>query len=151
MPPFAGEGMCAGVRDAVAMAWRPSGILEGKFGPGVLESYSSERIEHAKQYINFSQELGQIICISDEDAAAKRDAAMIAELDARGGAPVPTDVCHLGAGVWCGGSPHAEAAPTRGNSRCRAWLRRMASAVGSIRSWGRAGFCWAMKPTPPTH
>lgn len=107
MPPFAGEGFCAGVRDAVAMAWRLNGILEGKFGPEVLNSYTSERKEHAKHYINFSQELGQIICISDEAEAAKRDAAMIADLAARGNTPVPTDICHLGAGAWCDESVHA--------------------------------------------
>lgn len=107
MPPFAGEGMCAGVRDAVAMAWRLNGILEGKFGTDVLDSYTSERIEHAKHYINFSQELGQIICIHDEEEAAKRDAAMIADLKARGGTPVPTDLCQLGKGAWCDESAHA--------------------------------------------
>ena len=107
MPPFAGEGMCAGVRDAVAMAWRLNGILEGKFGPKVLDSYTSERIEHAKHYIAFSQELGQIICIADDTVAAERDARMIADLAARGGVPVPTDICQLGAGAWCEESAHA--------------------------------------------
>lgn len=107
MPPFAGEGMCAGVRDAVAMAWRLNGILEGRFGLGVLDSYTTERIEHAKHYINFSQELGQIICIADEAVAADRDARMAAELAARGGKPVPTDICHLGPGAWCEDSAHA--------------------------------------------
>ncbi|MCB1334835.1 MAG: bifunctional 3-(3-hydroxy-phenyl)propionate/3-hydroxycinnamic acid hydroxylase [Roseivivax sp.] len=107
MPPFAGEGMCAGVRDAVAMAWRLNGILDGKFGTELLDSYTTERKEHAKHYINFSQELGQIICIHDEAEAAKRDAAMMADLAARGGTPVPTDICHLGPGVWCGDSAHA--------------------------------------------
>lgn len=107
MPPFAGEGMCAGVRDAVAMAWRLNGILDGKFGLEVLDSYTSERIEHAKHYINFSQELGQIICIADEAVAADRDARMIADLAARNGTPVPTDICQLGKGAWCEESPHA--------------------------------------------
>ena len=107
MPPFAGEGMCAGVRDAVAMAWRLNGILEGKFGPEVLDSYTSERVEHAKHYIGFSQELGQIICIADDTVAAERDARMIADLAARGGVPVPTDICQLGAGAWCEESAHA--------------------------------------------
>ncbi|MBC2836892.1 bifunctional 3-(3-hydroxy-phenyl)propionate/3-hydroxycinnamic acid hydroxylase [Paragemmobacter straminiformis] len=107
MPPFAGEGMCAGVRDAVAMAWRLNGILEGKFGLDVLDSYTSERIEHAKHYINFSQELGQIICIADEAAAAERDAKMIAGLAASAGKPVPTDICQLGKGAWCDESAHA--------------------------------------------
>lgn len=107
MPPFAGEGMCAGVRDAVAMAWRLNGILEGRFGTAILDSYTSERIEHAKHYIGFSQELGQIICIADEQVAAERDERMIADLAARGGQPVPTDICHLGPGVWCDESAHA--------------------------------------------
>lgn len=107
MPPFAGEGMCAGVRDAVAMAWRLNGILEGKFGTDILDSYTSERIEHAKHYINFSQELGQIICIADEKTAAERDAKMIADLAARQGKPVPTDICQLGRGAWCSDSAHA--------------------------------------------
>lgn len=107
MPPFAGEGMCAGVRDAVAMAWRLNGILEGRFGLEVLDSYTSERIEHAKHYIGFSQELGQIICIADDKVAAGRDARMMAELAARKGTPVPTDICQLGQGAWCGDSAHA--------------------------------------------
>lgn len=107
MPPFAGEGMCAGVRDAVAMAWRLNGILEGKFGLDILDSYTSERIEHAKHYINFSQELGQIICIADDAAAAERDAKMIAGLAASAGKPVPTDICQLGQGAWCDESAHA--------------------------------------------
>ena len=107
MPPFAGEGMCAGIRDAVAMAWRLNGILDGTFGLGVLDSYTTERIEHAKHYINFSQELGQIICIADEAVARDRDARMIADLAARRGAPVPTDICQLGRGAWCAESPHA--------------------------------------------
>lgn len=107
MPPFAGEGMCAGVRDAVAMAWRLNGVLEGKFGLEILDSYTTERMEHAKHYIRFSQELGQIICINDEAVAAERDAKMIAALKARHGKPVPTDICQLGAGAWCEDSAHA--------------------------------------------
>lgn len=107
MPPFAGEGLCAGTRDAVALAWRLNGILEGKFGPEILDSYTSERLEHAKHYIDFSQELGKIICITDEQEAAERDARMKADLVARNNQPVPTDVCQLGQGAWCADTPHA--------------------------------------------
>ncbi len=107
MPPFAGEGMCAGVRDAVALGWRLNAILEGKCGPELLASYTTERIEHAKHYIDFSQELGKIICIHDEAEAAARDVRMKAELAARDNQPVPTDVCRLGEGVWCKDAAHA--------------------------------------------
>ena len=122
MPPFAGEGMCAGVRDAIAMAWRLNGVLEGTFGIEVLDSYTSERIEHAKHYIDFSQDLGKIICIVDEAAAAERDARMIADLKARDSKPVPTDICQLGRGVWCEDSAHAGELSVQGlveaNGKC---------------------------------
>jgi len=61
MPPFAGEGMCAGFRDAVALSWRLNAVIEGKLSDAVLDSYESERIHHAKHYIDFSQQLGNII------------------------------------------------------------------------------------------
>ena len=130
MPPFAGEGMCAGVRDAVAMAWRLNGILEGKYGPEVLDSYTSERVEHAKHYINFSQELGQIICIHDEEEGAKRDAMMMEDLKARGGTPVPTDLCHLGKGAWCDESAHAGELSVQGIVEANGKRDRFDQAVG---------------------
>lgn len=107
MPPFAGEGMCAGVRDAVALSWRLDAILDGVLDEAVLDSYTTERVEHAKHYIRFSQELGEIICITDPEAAAERDARLRQELADRGGAPVPTDVCQLGPGAWSPDAAHA--------------------------------------------
>jgi 3-(3-hydroxy-phenyl)propionate hydroxylase len=138
MPPFAGEGMCAGVRDAVGMAWRLNGILEGKFGLGILDSYTSERKEHAKHYINFSQELGQIICISDEAEAATRDANMIAELAERENKPVPTDICQLGEGAWCDDSAHAGELAVQGLVEVNGKRDRFDQAVGQ--GWVLLGY-----------
>lgn len=107
MPPFAGEGMCAGLRDAFALGWRLDGILKGLYDPEILTSYSSERIAHARHYIDFSQELGKIICIAQQDAAALRDAQMKEALAARDFTPVPTDICQLGEGIWMANQPHA--------------------------------------------
>ena len=101
MPPFAGEGMCAGLRDAVALSWRLLGILDGKLSRDVLDSYESERIEHAKHYIQFSRDLGDIICIADPDKAAERDARMMADLAARNHEPITGDLVKLGPGLWC--------------------------------------------------
>lgn len=138
MPPFAGEGMCAGVRDAVAMAWRLNGILDGLFGLEVLDSYTSERIEHAKHYIGFSQELGQIICIADEAAAADRDARMMAALAESGGKPVPTDICQLGQGAWCADSAHAGELSAQGVVEYRGKRDRFDQAVGQ--GWVLIGY-----------
>jgi 2-polyprenyl-6-methoxyphenol hydroxylase-like FAD-dependent oxidoreductase len=107
MPPFAGEGMCAGVRDALALAWRMDLALSGKAGDAVLDSYETERREHVRYYIDFSMELGNVICIADEEQAAERDRQMIADMADGDGTPVNTDVAHLGPGVWIQDSPHS--------------------------------------------
>ncbi len=130
MPPFAGEGMCAGLRDAFALAWRLEGILDGRYGIGVLDSYTTERIEHAKHYIGFSQELGKIICIADPEEAARRDAAMKADLAARNFAPVPTDICQLGHGAWVETAAHAGELSVQGVVQAGGKRDRFDQAVG---------------------
>jgi 3-(3-hydroxy-phenyl)propionate hydroxylase len=138
MPPFAGEGMCAGIRDAVAMGWRLNAILEGKAGLDLLDSYTTERVEHAKHYINFSQDLGKIICIADEDEAAKRDEVMKKELVERNFTPVPTDICHLGEGVWCDASAHAGELSVQGVVEANGKRDRFDQAVGQ--GWVLVGY-----------
>ena len=130
MPPFAGEGMCAGLRDAFALGWRLNAILEGKIGIEVLDSYTTERKEHAKHYINFSQELGKIICISDAEQAAERDRVMKAELAARNFTPMPTDICQLGEGAWCADTAHAGELSVQGVVEAHGKRDRFDQAVG---------------------
>lgn len=98
-------------------------ILEGKAGPGLLDSYTTERKEHAKYYITFSQEFGNIICIADEAEAAARDTRMTAELAERKRKPVPTDICHLGPGAWSQGSAPRGRAVGAGHRRIPAQAR----------------------------
>ncbi|MCH2077985.1 MAG: bifunctional 3-(3-hydroxy-phenyl)propionate/3-hydroxycinnamic acid hydroxylase [Rhodobacteraceae bacterium] len=129
MPPFAGEGMCAGLRDATALAWRLGGLLDGYFSDQVLDSYESERKEHAKHYIQFSQDLGDIICIADEAKAAERDARMIADLEARGGAPITGDLVELGEGAWIKSPTAGELSP-QGVVRFEGREDRFDQAVG---------------------
>jgi len=130
MPPFAGEGMCAGFRDAVALSWRLNAIVEGKLNDAVLESYESERIHHAKHYIDFSQELGRIICITDPLEAAERDRSMKAELAARNNEPITGDLVHLGEGVWCEGTVGAGELSTQGVVEVNGKRDRFDQAVG---------------------
>jgi 3-(3-hydroxy-phenyl)propionate hydroxylase len=122
--------MCAGVRDAVALGWRLNAMLEGKVGPEVLDSYTTERLEHAKHYIDFSQELGRIICISDEKEAAERDARMKADLALRNNEPVPTDICRLGQGAWCADAAHAGELSVQGVVQANGKRDRFDQAVG---------------------
>lgn len=104
MPPFAGEGMCAGLRDVFNLAWRLDLILQNKAGDELLDQWSDERREHAKWYINFSVGLANVICVLDDDEAAARDERMKAEhaVQSKLG-PVSPHEAVLGPGTWLAG------------------------------------------------
>ncbi len=60
-PPFLGQGMCAGIRDAANLAWKLALSLKGNTNPSVLDSYEQERIDHVRSYITTAIDLGQLI------------------------------------------------------------------------------------------
>jgi len=78
MPPFAGQGLCAGIRDAANLAWKLDLVLAGHSPDVLLDSYERERLPSARSAIEFSIELGKVICVLDPDEAAARDEAMSA-------------------------------------------------------------------------
>jgi 2-polyprenyl-6-methoxyphenol hydroxylase-like FAD-dependent oxidoreductase len=78
MPPFAGQGMCSGIRDAANLAWKLDLVLTRRAGPGLLATYEEERRPSAVAAIDFSIELGKVICVPDPAEAAARDEAMAA-------------------------------------------------------------------------
>src|SRR5213592_2550653 len=78
MPPFAGQGMCSGLRDAANLGWKLDLVLAEQASDAILDTYASERIPQVRQVIDFSIELGKVICVADPAEAAARDAAMTA-------------------------------------------------------------------------
>lgn len=60
-PPFAGQGLVAGLRDAANLSWKLAWVLHGRAEPGILESYDQERRPHAKAMIDLARFLGRII------------------------------------------------------------------------------------------
>jgi 3-(3-hydroxy-phenyl)propionate hydroxylase len=79
-PPFLGQGLCAGIRDAANLAWKLALVLRGKADDAVLNSYEIERKPHVRAVVASAKEFGTIIGELDPDAAAKRDARLRAEL-----------------------------------------------------------------------
>ncbi|MEU0227244.1 bifunctional 3-(3-hydroxy-phenyl)propionate/3-hydroxycinnamic acid hydroxylase [Streptomyces sp. NPDC006284] len=77
MPPFAGQGMCSGIRDAANLSWKLDLVLRGVVTPELLDTYGLERSAHVQHAIGMSVELGKVICVTAPEAAADRDAAMI--------------------------------------------------------------------------
>jgi 2-polyprenyl-6-methoxyphenol hydroxylase-like FAD-dependent oxidoreductase len=98
-PPFAAQGLCAGVRDAAALAWRLDVALKGQAREGLLDSYESERRVHAATWINIAIELGKVICVLDPKAAAKRDEALLAARHDPALAPPPPPPARLAGGL----------------------------------------------------
>lgn len=107
MPPFAGQGMCSGLRDSMALAWRLDAVLRGRLDARVLESYGPERRGHVQHLIGFSIELGKVICITDPAVAEQRDRDMIAAQQQPGYAPPPPPQPQLGPGLWTPDTPGA--------------------------------------------
>jgi 2-polyprenyl-6-methoxyphenol hydroxylase-like FAD-dependent oxidoreductase len=77
MPPFMGQGMCSGMRDAWNLAWRLGLILDDKASDKLLDTYQPERAPHVSQLIDVSIYLGKVICIPDPVKAAERDEAFL--------------------------------------------------------------------------
>ena len=71
-PPFLGQGMCAGIRDASNLAWKLDRVLHGADAV-LLDSYQSERAPHVREYVATAVRLGDIIQTTDPQVAAARD------------------------------------------------------------------------------
>jgi 3-(3-hydroxy-phenyl)propionate hydroxylase len=99
MPPFAGQGMCAGIRDAQNLAWKLAAVVSGAAASDLLESYQAEREPHVRHIIETVIAMGNIICLRDAQAAAARDAGMLAQR-AAGAQPVSMEWPDLGNGCF---------------------------------------------------
>ncbi|MGH0033062.1 MAG: bifunctional 3-(3-hydroxy-phenyl)propionate/3-hydroxycinnamic acid hydroxylase [Myxococcota bacterium] len=76
-PPFLGQGLCAGVRDAHNLCWKLEGVLAGRFDASVLDTYTSERRPHARRIVKEAIRAGGIIQTTNRLRAFLRDAVFL--------------------------------------------------------------------------
>jgi 3-(3-hydroxy-phenyl)propionate hydroxylase len=57
-PPFIGQGLCAGLRDAMNLTWKLAGVLSGSLPDSVLDTYQQEREPHVRVMIRFAISMG---------------------------------------------------------------------------------------------
>ena len=60
-PPFAGQGMNSGIRDAHNLAWKLASVLRGATGQGMLDTYEIERKDHVEQMVKLALRIGKIM------------------------------------------------------------------------------------------
>jgi len=77
-PPFIGQGLAAGLRDADNLAWKLAHVLTGRAGPGLLASYETERRPHAKAMVKKAVRVGWAMTGGQDRAAAVRRIALAA-------------------------------------------------------------------------
>ena len=61
MPPFMGQGMCAGIRDVSNLAWKISHCLKNEHNDKLLNTYQSERSSNVKEYIETTMRMGEFV------------------------------------------------------------------------------------------
>jgi 3-(3-hydroxy-phenyl)propionate hydroxylase len=57
-PPFVGQGLGAGVRDAANLAWKLAGVIAGDLPGTALDSYEQERRPHTRKMIRLALSVG---------------------------------------------------------------------------------------------
>lgn len=60
-PPFLGQGLNSGFRDAVCLGWKLPLVLSGSSDPALLDSYRAERGAHARDLVDRAVGLGQLM------------------------------------------------------------------------------------------
>ncbi|RZU74951.1 3-(3-hydroxy-phenyl)propionate hydroxylase [Micromonospora kangleipakensis] len=100
MPPFMGQGLCSGIRDASNLAWKLDLVMRGAAEPSLLDTYQQERYPHVEHWIDTSITVGSISQVLDPEIAAARDAQLLAgELP-----PLPPPPRLISGALSCDGS-----------------------------------------------
>jgi 3-(3-hydroxy-phenyl)propionate hydroxylase len=80
-PPFAGQGMNSGIRDAHNLSWKLAEVVKGRLGTGLLETYQVERAPHAEALIQLAINIGRVMMpTSHAQALAVRSGFRLAGL-----------------------------------------------------------------------
>ena len=116
MPPFAGQGLSAGVRDAANAAWKLAAVVRDGADPSLLDTVESERRPDVARYTRLARAMGAVVQTRRARVARARDAAedalrAVPGVDgflARGGG---RPASRLGPGAWVRGRGGGRALP----------------------------------------
>ena len=75
MPPFGGQGMNTGARDAVNLCWKLAAVVRGAVTQRAVETYDRERRAHIRAIVDYSVRVGRLANIRTRWLSVPRDAA----------------------------------------------------------------------------
>jgi len=78
MPPFAGQGLNSGLRDAANLCWKLSMVVDGRAGADLLSTYQAERRPHVEATVQLSVRVGKVMMSTSRARAAVRDVVFAA-------------------------------------------------------------------------
>jgi 3-(3-hydroxy-phenyl)propionate hydroxylase len=73
MPPFMGQGLCSGLRDAANLTWKLRRVLRGQSGDALLDTYERERRPHVQAMMDLSVKVGHLFLARSGAVASARD------------------------------------------------------------------------------
>ncbi|MEV0158172.1 bifunctional 3-(3-hydroxy-phenyl)propionate/3-hydroxycinnamic acid hydroxylase [Micromonospora sp. NPDC050686] len=76
MPPFLGQGLCSGLRDAANLSWKLALVLTGTADAAVLDTYETERRPHTQEMARTSVRLGRVFLARNRPTAWMRDTVL---------------------------------------------------------------------------
>ncbi|MET9793404.1 bifunctional 3-(3-hydroxy-phenyl)propionate/3-hydroxycinnamic acid hydroxylase [Streptomyces canus] len=77
-PPFIGQGLCSGLRDAYNLTWKLASVLQQGGDERLLDTYESERKPHARHVVRLAVAMGWAMTGGQDGAAALRRRALAA-------------------------------------------------------------------------
>ena len=105
-PPFMGQGMCAGIRDAANLAWKLVLRVNGDANDGILNSYQQERAPNVREFIETAIRLGGLINTMDGEKAIEKSHSTSNGAARMSSLLPPLGVSNLD-GLISGSSPHS--------------------------------------------
>jgi len=121
-PPFIGQGLAAGLRDADNLAWKIAHVLTGRADGDLLDSYDAERRPHARALVRKAVTVGWAMTGGQDRAAAVRRVALAAAVRI---APVRDALAATA-------TPRLKSGALRHGARRASGLRRPAVRAGGL-------------------
>lgn len=147
MPPWIGQGMCAGVRDVANLCWKLDAVLTGSLPADVLDTYQAERLPHVRDVTNRAVKTGNLIIERNPLRAAFRNHFF------RTATKIPAVVAWLRKNRWLPDARYREGFLAHNGNAATGWLipqPRVTDPNGrKVRLDDALGGTWAILHTGP--